>query len=257
MEVRILGAHSSEAAGMRMVSVLIDGVLALDAGGLTSSLSLSEQQRVRTILLTHHHFDHSRDLVSFGANGAMFQRPVEVYALRQTIDIVNSCLLDGKMYTDFSKWPSKDKPFLQLRTIEPLETQPISGYAVLPVPVKHAVTSVGYQITSKDGKSLFYTGDTGPGLASCWEHISPQLLIIEVSGINAFENFLVSVGHLSARLLKKELIEFRHIKGYLPRVVVIHIPPQFETEIKQEVEDLGRELGISIDVGYEDMRIVL
>ena len=44
MEVRILGAHSSEAEGQRMVSFLIDGVLVLDAGGLTSALSLSEQQ---------------------------------------------------------------------------------------------------------------------------------------------------------------------------------------------------------------------
>ncbi len=49
MEVRILGAHSTEAKGLRMVSLLIDSVLALDAGGLTSSLSLSEQQKVRAV----------------------------------------------------------------------------------------------------------------------------------------------------------------------------------------------------------------
>ncbi len=257
MEIRILGAHSTEAEGQKMVSFLIDGVLALDAGGLTSSLPLSEQQKVRAILLTHHHFDHTRDLVTLGANGAAFPTPVEIYALSQTLDIVNSCLLDGKMYADFSKWPSKEKPFLQLRAIEPLRRRTINGYDVLPVPVNHSVPSVGYRVTSKDGKSLFYTGDTGPGLAACWQHISPQLLLIEVSGINAAQDFLKSVGHLSAQLLKGELIQFRQIKGYLPRVVVIHIPPQFQMEVEQEVEDAGRELGINIDVGYEDMRIIL
>jgi ribonuclease BN (tRNA processing enzyme) len=257
MEVRILGAHSTEVEGLRMVSVLVDGVLALDAGGLTSSLSLSKQQKVRAILLTHHHFDHTRDLVTLGANGATFPTPVKVYALSQTLDVVNSCLLDGKMYADFSKWPSREKPFLQLRAIEPLQKRTINGYDVLSVPVKHAVTSVGYQVTSKDGKSLFYTGDTGPGLASCWRHISPQLLITEVSGINALEDFLKSVGHLSAQLLKEELVQFRQIKGYIPRVVVIHIPPQFQREVEQEVEEVARELGISIDIGYEDMVIIL
>jgi cAMP phosphodiesterase len=257
MEIRILGAHSTEAKGLRLVSFLIDSVLALDAGGLTASLSLSEQQQIRAILLTHHHFDHTRDLVTFGANGATFPQSVDVYALSQTLDVVNSCLLDGKMYADFSKWPSKEKPFLQLKIIEPFQEQGIQGYDVLPVPLQHTVPSVGYQVTSKDSKSLFYTGDTGPGLAACWQHISPQLLIIEVSGTNKAQDFLKSVGHLSAGLLKEELVQFRQAKRYLPRVVVVHIPSQSQREVEQEVKEVGRELGISIDVGYEDMRIIL
>jgi len=257
VEVQILGAHSTEAEGLRLASFLIDNVLALDAGGLTSSLSMSEQQQVRAILLTHHHFDHTRDLVTLGANGAAFSAPVAVYALSQTLDIVNSCLLDGKIYADFSKWPSKEKPFLQLKVIEPFQRQNIQGYDVLPVPVQHTVPSVGYQVTSKDGKSLFYTGDTGPGLAACWQHISPQLLIIEVSGINEVQDFLKSVGHLSAQLLKEELIQFRQAKRYLPRVVVIHIPPQFQRGVEQEVKEVARELETSIDIGYEGMKIML
>jgi cAMP phosphodiesterase len=257
VEIRILGAHSTEAEGLRLVSLLIDSVLVLDAGGLTSSLSLSEQQQVRAILLTHHHFDHTRDLVTLGANGAVFPDPVDIYALSQTLDTVNSCLLDGKMYADFSKWPSKEKPFLRLKVIEPFQRQNIQGYEVLPLPVQHTVPSVGYQVMSQDGKSLFYTGDTGPGLTACWQHIAPQLLIIEVSGINKFQDFLRSVGHLSSQPLKEELTQFRQTKGYLPRVVVIHIPPQFQGEVEQEVKEMARELGINIDIGYEGMKITL
>jgi ribonuclease BN (tRNA processing enzyme) len=257
MKVRILGAHSGEAKEQRMVSLLIDGKMALDAGGLTSSLSLAEQQKIRAVLLTHHHFDHSRDLVTLGANGATFPSPIDVYALNQTLDILNFCLLDGKMYADFSRWPSKEKPFLQLKVIEPLQSKNIHGYDVLPVPVQHSVPSVGFQITSMDGKSLFYTGDTGPGLAACWQHVSPQLLIIEVSGVNKFQDFLKSVGHLSAGLLKEELIQFRETKGYLPRVVVIHIPPQLQRVVKQEIKRVAQELRIRIDIGHEGMKISL
>jgi ribonuclease BN (tRNA processing enzyme) len=255
--VQILGAHSGEVKGMRMTSILIDGILALDAGGLTASLSLSEQQKVRAVLLTHHHFDHSRDLVTLGANGAVFTSPVDIYGLGQTLEMVNSCLLDGKMYADFSKWPSRDKPFLRLKVIEPLQAQDIQGYDVLPVPVQHAVPSIGFQITSKDGKSLFYTGDTGPGLSACWQHISPQLLIIEVSGVNKAQDFLKSVGHLSPGLLKEELLQFRQTRGYLPRIVIIHIPPQADGEVRQEVKRVARELKTRIDIGYESMEITL
>jgi phosphoribosyl 1,2-cyclic phosphodiesterase len=257
MEIQILGTHTTECSGMRLASFLIDGVLALDAGGLTSSLSLSEQEKLKAILLTHHHFDHVRDLVMLGANGAMFSAPVEVYALSQTLDIVNSCLLDGRMYVDFSKWPSAEKPFLRLNAIDPFERKIIEKYEVLPVPVKHSVPAVGYQVTSNDGKSLFYTGDTGPGLSTCWEHISPQLLMIEVSGCNEVGDFLKSVGHLSAQLLKEELSQFRQTKGYLPRIVVVHIPPQYQKQVEQEVGDVGQELGADIDISYEGMKIVL
>ena len=83
------------------------------------------------------------------------------------------------------------------------------------------------------------------------------MLIIEVSGINKSQDFLKSVGHLSAGLLKEELIQFRHIKGYIPRVVVIHIPSQFQNEVEQEVKEVARELGIGIDMGYEGMIITL
>jgi phosphoribosyl 1,2-cyclic phosphodiesterase len=257
MEVQILGAHSSEAEGLRMSSILIDGILALDAGGLTASLPLREQQKVRAVLLTHHHFDHTRDLVTLGANGAAFRNPVDVYGLKHTLDMVNFCLLDGKMHADFSKWPSPDKPFLRMKTLEPMQRLHIQGYDVLPVSVQHAVPSVGYQISSGDGESLFYTGDTGPGLADCWQYVSPQLLLTEVSGLNSTQDFLRSVGHLSARLLKEELVHFRQMKGYLPRVVVIHIPPQFHKEVQKEVEEVGQELGIGIDAGYEGMKITL
>jgi hypothetical protein len=161
------------------------------------------------------------------------------------------------MYADFSKWPSKEKPYLQLRAIEPLKPQSIQGYEALAVSVQHAVSAVGFQVTSRDGASLFYTGDTGPGLRACWDHISPQLLIIEVSGPDKSKDFLESVGHLSPSLLKKELMEFRGAKGYLPRVVVSHIPPTFQREVEREVKIVARELGTRIDMGYEGMKIRL
>jgi len=123
--------------------------------------------------------------------------------------------------------------------------------------IPDTVPSVGYQVISEDGKSLFYTGDTGPGLAACSQHISPQLLMIEVSGTNKAQDFLKSVGHLSAGLLKDELVQFRQAKRYLPRVVVVHSPSQFQREVEQEVKEIARELGINIDIGYEDMRITL
>ncbi|OGN96293.1 MAG: hypothetical protein A2Z77_09375 [Chloroflexi bacterium RBG_13_51_36] len=258
MEVQILGAHLAEVKGARLTSLLIDGVLVVDAGGLTSALSLPEQKKIETVLLTHHHFDHTRDLVTLAANaGYYWRKQLAVYGLRQTLDIVADCLLEGKLYTNFFEYPSKEKPTLILEAIEPHSRKAIAGYDVLAVPVKHSAPAVGYQITSSDGKSLFYTGDTTVAISDCWQHVSPQLLVTEVSGPDKYEDWLKKAGHLCPRLLKEELTQFRRLKGHLPRVIVVHIGNPYEQEIKEEVAQVAQELEADISLGYEDMKITL
>ena len=258
MEIRILGAHLAEAKGARLTSLLIDGVLAVDAGGLTSALSLPEQKKINAVLLTHHHFDHTRDLVTLAANfGYYWRKQLTVYGLQYTLDVVADCLLGGKMYANFFEYPDKEKPTVILGAIEPYSRKAIAGYDVLAVPVKHSVPAVGYQITSPDGKSLFYTGDTTVGVSDCWQHVSPQLLVAEVAGPDKYEDWLRKAGHLCARLLKQELVQFRQLKGYLPRTVIIHIGNPYEREIKEEVAQVARELEADISLGYEDMKISL
>jgi phosphoribosyl 1,2-cyclic phosphodiesterase len=265
VEIQILGAHQLELKGSRLTSILIDGTLVVDAGGLTSALSLPEQKKITTVLLTHHHFDHTRDLVTLAANAAYYwQGQLRVYALRYTLDVVTSCLLDGKIYSNFLEYPSKEKPTLILEAIEPYSRKTIAGYDVLAVPVKHSVPTVGYQITSSDvqrsselSAGLFYTSDTTVGVSDCWQHVSPQLLIAEVIGPNKYGDWLKKAGHLSAELLKEELTQFRQLKGYLPRVIIIHIGNLFEQEIKEEVAQVAEELEADISLGYEDMKITL
>ena len=258
MEIQVLGAHLAEEKGARLTSLLTDGVLAVDVGGLTSALSLQDQKKIETVLLTHHHFDHTRDLVTLAANaGYYWRKQLTVYGLRYTLDIVTDCLLGGNMYTNFFEYPHKEKPTVIFEAIEPYGRKTIAGYDVLAVPVKHSVPAVGYQITSSGGRSLFYTGDTTAGISDCWQHISPQLLITEVAGPNEYEDWLKKAGHLCPRLLKEELTQFHRLKGYLPRIIVIHIGNPYEQEIKEEVAQVAQELEADISLGYEDMKIVL
>ena len=258
MEIQILGAHLAEVKGARLTSLLIDGTLVVDAGGLTSALSLPEQKKIETVLLTHHHFDHTRDLVTLAANaGYYWRKQLVVCAPRYTLDVVTGGLLNGKLYTNFLEYPSEEKPTVILEAIEPYSRKDIAGYDVLAIPVKHSAPAVGYQVTSSDGRSLFYTGDTTVGISECWQHISPELLITEVAGPNKYADWLMKAGHLCAEFLKEELIQFRQLKGYLPRVIIIHIGNPYEQEIKEEVAQVAQELEADITLGYEDMKITL
>jgi ribonuclease BN (tRNA processing enzyme) len=165
-------------------------------------------------------------------------------------------LLSGELYPNFLEWP-EGNPTIKFTIIEPYKTEHIEGYSILATEVNHPIPTVGYQVTSPDGKIVFYTGDTGPGLVGCWEYVSPQLLIIEVTVPDRYEEFARKTGHLTPSLLKQELISFRELKGYLPRVVVVHMDPRFEKEIEAEITVVAEALDNSINLAYEGMQLHL
>jgi ribonuclease BN (tRNA processing enzyme) len=254
MEIRVLGAHNIESATTRLTTLLIDDTVAVDAGALTSSLSLSEQEKVSHILLTHCHYDHVRDVPAIALNISHFEKNIRVYSQASTLHAISDHILNGVIYPDFTKIPTANPP-LEFCPLEPHKVEIIGGYKVLAVPVKHGVPTVGYQITSDEGRSLFYSGDTGPGLSSCWENISPQLLFIDVTLPNRLKEHAVSSGHLTPRLLGEELAGFKRTRGYLPQVMIIHLSPVFEDEIKEEVEQVAKDLWADISLSYEGMRL--
>jgi ribonuclease BN (tRNA processing enzyme) len=68
MKIRFLGAHNCETATTGLMCLLVDDVLALDAGALTRHLSVSAMFNLEAVLLTHGHFDHVRDIPTLGMN---------------------------------------------------------------------------------------------------------------------------------------------------------------------------------------------
>ena len=256
MEIRILGAHNVESASTRLTSLLIDGVLAVDVGALTSSLSFSEQEKVSSILLTHSHYDHIRDVAAVALNTSYLRKTVKVYSTSSTLDALSNHVFNDIIYPDFTRRPT-ERPALKFQPLEPYKAAQVEGYRVVALPVKHAVTAVGYEVTSAEGKSFFFSGDTGPGLSSCWQYVTPQLLIIDVTMSNGLEQHAIPAGHLTPALLSEELLEFKKVKGYLPPVVIIHVSAMFEPQIKREAAQLAQDLGAKITVGHEGMRLRL
>ena len=240
MYVQLLGAHNLESRDSRYVSLLIDDVLAIEASALTSSLSLAAQLKLKAVLLTHQHYDHVRDIPALGMNFFLHQSTIEICSTRSVYEVLAAHLLNDTIYPNFMEKPP-EKPAVRFRVLEPHRAEQIAGYSVLAVPVNHAVPAVGYQVTSADGKALFYSSDTGPGLAECWQQVSPELLIIEVTAPDRYEEFAHRSGHLTPGLLGQELEGFRKLKGYLPQVVLVHMNPVEEKDIATEI-DVSRQV---------------
>jgi ribonuclease BN (tRNA processing enzyme) len=256
MKIRILGAHNRESAESRMVSFLVDDILAVDAGSLATSLSLNDQQRLKAILLTHSHYDHSKDIPSIALNLFSLGKAITVYTTRNSRDAVIRNFLNGEIYPDFTRLP-ENAPTVRFSNVELYKQNNIEGLSVVAVPVNHGCVAVGYEIMSPQGKKMFYAADTGPGLTSCWDHVSPDLLIIEVTFPDRFKEMALNSKHLTPMMLERELVYFKLAKGYLPKIVVVHVDPELEMEIKSELEVVSWKIGNPISVAYEGMELQL
>ena len=256
MKIKILGAHNTETLRTRHTCLLIDDFLAVDAGALTSHLSARGLDRLKAVLLTHSHYDHIRDIPALAINLYLKSRSIDIYTHQTAWNNLTAHLLNDVIYPSYHKKPV-DKPTLRFHPLEHLTAALIGDYGILPVKVNHAIPTLGYQITSPEGKSIFYSGDTGGGLAETWRSISPDVLLIEVTAPNRWEAKLENNGHLTPHLLQKELALFYQIRGYFPHTFTVHLNPDGEKEIKEELEQAGEMLGIKIIPAHEGMQIQL
>ena len=253
MDIRILGCHNTESKKTRNNCIVVDGTLVLDAGGLTSSLTLEEQINLKAVCLTHAHYDHVRDIPALGMNLYLSQCRIDICTTRAVYESLTKYLINDDLYPNWF-----ERSVFNFISVEHYEAIQIGDYIITAIPAKHPVPAAGYQLQDGSGKTIFYTGDTGVGIGEAWRHVSPELLMIEVTASNKYED---SIGngtkHLTPRLLEGELISFRKVKGYLPQVVLIHMHFPLENEIAAEVAEVAQSLKCSISLAYEGMRIKL
>jgi ribonuclease BN (tRNA processing enzyme) len=256
MNITILGAHSSESKTTKCISILVDKVLAIDAGALTSSLSLNEQKRIKSILITHAHFDHIKDIPLLSLNFFRMNTRIHIYTLDSVKSIIQNHLLNGKVYPHLQDIPKK-KPTVIFHRIVPFQERILGKYRISAIPVNHSTETVGYQIRNSEGKVLFYAADSGSGLSSCWQHVSCQLLIIETSFPNDREEYARDTGHLTPNQLLTELLALKESHRKLPQILIVHNDPLFENEIKRELGNVAKDLKTHISVASEGLQLNL
>lgn len=255
LRIKVLGASGSEVPGRNCPAFLVDETLLLDAGTIGLALNIREESSLKRILLTHAHFDHIKgipflldNLVVRGTGNT-----VTVMSGDDVIAAVRNNIFNDLIWPDFTRIPSPETPVLQYRALSPPGPMDIDGYQVSLEKVHHTVPAYGYVIASGNGKAFAYTGDTGP-TDRFWEQMSRQdvqCLIVEVSFPNRLEPIALISGHLTPKLLEREIAKMPRRPA---RILAMHVKPQHQAEITEEIQALhipGLELlmeGAIIDV---------
>jgi ribonuclease BN (tRNA processing enzyme) len=240
MRIRILGCYGNELPGYRTVSFLVNDSVLIDAGSVTSVLTLEEQMKLKTILVSHSHLDHIKDLAFLADNviGGI-KEPISIVSTRKVIDDIRKNLLNNVIWPDFTVIPSKKSPVFEYKPIGLNKKVKLNGLEVKAVEVDHSIHAIGYLIS--DGKSsMLYSGDTGP-TKKLWQEVSKhkniKAMFIEISFPNVLQGLADVSGHFTPKSLSEEL---KKLADSSVPIYLYHLKPKFLEPVLAEIKALGR-----------------
>lgn len=245
MKINVLGCYGGEMPGYATSSFLINNKVAVDAGAVTSHLSLAQQPKISAILVSHTHLDHILE-IGFLADNIFGKRdePVEIYGIKESIEYMKKHFMNDRIWPDFTKIPTKENPVLSYRQVEPGKTFEVEGLECMAIPVEHTIPAVGYLISDKKS-SMVYSGDTGP-TKELWKKAAElknlKAVFIEASFPNNMEELAKQTGHLTPKMMGKEIdkIKLNNFKAY-----TFHMKPQYLKNLEEEIRNLAGPIKVA------------
>ncbi|MEC7518494.1 MAG: 3',5'-cyclic-nucleotide phosphodiesterase [Myxococcota bacterium] len=236
MELRVLGCHGGETPRHKTSSFLLDQRVAIDAGAVTSMLELSEQKKVETVLVSHAHLDHIKDLATLADNRCQQGGPtLTIAGVPATIAVLRDHFFNDLLWPDFSKIPAGDGPTLRFQELEPEKPTQLGDVEVRAVMVDHTIDTSAFVVRNHEG-AIAYSGDTGP-TDRFWEVLAQtedlRALLMEVSFPDEHHKLAKVSGHHTPETLAKDLAKLDGQRG-LP-VLLYHIKPVFEGVVEKQL----------------------
>jgi HD-GYP domain-containing protein (c-di-GMP phosphodiesterase class II)/ribonuclease BN (tRNA processing enzyme) len=235
--IKILGASGSKAKGIGTTSFQIFKDIIIDAGNVINALG-DDTLNINHIFLTHSHADHISDL-PFIIESFFEKRtqPLVIYALEETIDILEKHSFNDLIWPDFSKINlinSKEKSLI-FKVIKINEIITIDQYSIKAIPANHIKGACGF-IINKKNQSFVVSGDTGPNPA-LWDEVNNNLkikaLLLECSFPDSLEDLANTSLHLCPSLIAKEL---KQLKRTDVSIFLYHLKPLYDKELKEDIK---------------------
>jgi cAMP phosphodiesterase len=221
---------------------LVNDVMMLDAGTITTALGIEAQCRITDVLLSHTHLDHIKSLLFLADNIIdCKKKPVNVRSIPKVLNAIKKHVMNDLIWPDFTRIPTAKEPVLTYAPMPLGKKVNIAGLKVKAIPMNHPVPAVGFLVS--DGTSSFiYSADTGPNEGLWMEAARAKNLnaiIVDTSFPNGMEVVAGLSGHFTPEQLHLDLAKAR-VGSDVP-IYIYHIKPVYKRVVIRELKALGRK----------------
>ncbi len=239
MKIQVLGCSGSGLPNHNPPAFLINEMLLIDGGTISSVLTERAQSKIRHILISHAHLDHVREIPSFADNMLLRDRrhQISLIGIKETLQQIRKNMFNNMVWPDLTRIPSPGKPVLMLKTIKTGTSFKVGDYRIIAEKTNHSIPSVGFIVEDPRGGKLLYTGDTGP-TDYLWQRANKARYgtidgaVIEVTFPNKMRDAALRTGHLTPAILSDEL---KKMERPPLRVFITHTKPQFLKIIERDL----------------------
>ena len=234
----MLGCHGGSAAGLSPTSFLVDDTIAIDAGAITTALSLEAQAAIDHVFVSHAHLDHLATLAFLADNVfALRERPIVVRGPAHALEALSAHLFNDVLWPDFTRLGNGRCAPLALEPLAPGDVVRLGELSFRAVPMEHTVPCLGYLVQGPRS-ALALCSDTVSSAAmaqAAAQATGLAAVVLECSFPERLADVAAASMHLTARGFARE-------RARLPADVpvwVTHPKPGALDEIRAELAALG------------------
>ncbi len=233
-----------------LTTYLINETLAIDAGAIAVGLSIEEQLRLRSIIITHAHLDHIFSLPLFITD--LFNEigePVKLYATPSDFDAVREYLFNPRVWVTLETLKNSHPELLSFHPIKSGESFFAEGLKITPIPVSHTVLTHGL-LVDDEKSALLFTSDTGT-TDRIWQVAGECERLRAVFIDLSFPNRLTELARVSCHHSPSTLLE--EIPKIKPDVQVfaVHLKAAYRDQVATEIAALKDPRIVVAEVGRE------
>ncbi|MCY4324696.1 MAG: 3',5'-cyclic-nucleotide phosphodiesterase [Betaproteobacteria bacterium] len=247
MKVEVLGCSGGLCKGHDTTCLRINDSILLDAGTGAGNLAIPEAVKIRDILISHSHLDHVSSICFLSDQDIETRsQPTRIYCLPETSNALTSDLVNGQLWPEIEKVVINGVNMVEFVPVKPFERIVIGDCEFTPLPVEHAVPTVGYCLHGEEADMVFIS-DMISAPQEVYDWILSRKRVKYFITEAAFPNRLVKIAHISKHMTPEMMIESCRPLVDLPGIefYATHIKPIY---VKEVVDELAESADLPVKI---------